>query len=582
MQQQTQPVTDYPCRSSSNAALDPTGMFRNRGRRVIAPSSAGGGVPVVQKNNECTVIPPSSSYATLSMTSPNDRVGHVVDDRQIINDLPQHTTIRVKSEEQSLMLSELQNMDAMNDDSIAPPSTLPSFRREDDVQPEIDHPPQQQSISLMNLSDSVNYSIQSSQHNDERLDNNSHNNDINRSNSMTNNSSEHEQLSTISSTASIMGSIIDNQGDEYSSSLTYEDVQLLAVKRRMMEDVDEVTDEENINKATSDDDDDDSLECHADNTDSFRSDEDNSTIIKESNTLLFQCEVANDIDVDQQKASNVIHVADFSSDPNAISKCRSASPNNAEHKSHLPQLEFRRGTSVMSAPSEAFLVENPFRRQNDETPSTPSDVFLNEPYAFLRKRSSERLKRLSPTKFQLSAASSSAIDKAVTTAGLLPQLARQCFSVEDTAVNDGTFLAPMPDLLSGSGGEVGGTPTTTTQKYYGLCSASFVIDEDDDQVEKENDYRLDYRPAFGATDFREFDVRKKQCHELSPSHRKSRTWNESLPKASSFDAWSPARGGVKKPLMEEIDTIVNSYNGEQRKYKNIEDWKVSDMCTVGN
>ena len=142
MQQQRQPVADYPSRSSSNAALDPTGMFRNRGRRVIAPSSSGG-VPV-QKKNECThtPIPLSSPYydATLSMTSPNDRVGHIVDDQQAHR-------MHAKSEEQSLIQqSGLQNI----------------------VQPEIDHPPQQQqSISLINLSDSVNYSIQSSQHNDE-------------------------------------------------------------------------------------------------------------------------------------------------------------------------------------------------------------------------------------------------------------------------------------------------------------------------------------------------------------------------------------------------------------------------------
>ena len=140
MQQQRQPVADYPSRSSSNAALDPTGMFRNRGRRVIAPSSSGG-VPV--QKNECTThqFPLSSSYydATLSMTSPNDRVGHIVDDQQAHR-------MHAKSEEQSLIQqSGLQNI----------------------VQPEIDHPPQQQSISLMNLSDSVNYSIQSSQHNDE-------------------------------------------------------------------------------------------------------------------------------------------------------------------------------------------------------------------------------------------------------------------------------------------------------------------------------------------------------------------------------------------------------------------------------
>jgi hypothetical protein len=365
-----------------------------------------------------------------------------------------------------------------------------------------------------------------------------------------NNNSEHKQLSTISSTASIMKSVIENHND-YSSLTTYEDVNLLAVKRRMMENVDEAIIEHD-NNATSYDNA--SLECHADNTDSFRSDEDNNSIIQESNTLLFQCEVANDnIGIDRQKSSNVIHVADFSSDLTDITKCRSANPNNDEQNSSssLPQLEFRPGTSVMSAPSEAFLVENPFRRQNDETPSTPSDTFLNEPYAFLRKRSSERLKRLSPTKFHLSAASSSAIDKAVTTAGLLPQLARQCFSFEDTAVNDGTFLAPMP-----------------------------ALHEDGDQSINEDDYRLDYRPAFGTTtDCREFDVRKKQCHE--PSHRKSRTWSESLPKASSFDAWSPARGGVKKPLMDEdTDTMIKSYKGEQRKYKNIEDWKVSDVCAV--
>lgn len=490
-------------------------MFRNRGRRAIAPSSSD--VPA-QTNNECTTLPPSSSsYATHSKNrgsiSSNDTVGHAVDDRQIINDVPQHTTIRVKPEEQSFMLSELQNIDVRNDTSL---------RREDDVQPEIDHPTQQQSISLMNLFDPVNYSIQSSQHNDERLYNNSHNNDINRSNSMTNNS-EHEHLSTVSSTASIMGSIIDNHGDEY-PSLTNEDVKLLAVERQMMQNVDdEITDDEHDNKATSDDND--SLECHADNTDSFRSNDDNNSIIKESNILVHEID-------------NVIMVADFSSDSTDIMKCRNASPNNTE------------GTSVTSAPSEAFLLENPFRRQNDNMPSTPSDAFLNEPYAFLKKRSSEGLKRLSPTKFQLSAASSNAIDKAVTTAGLLPQLARQCFSFEDTAVNDGTFLAPMPDLLSG-------------------------IDENDDQVLKEGDYRLDYRPAFGTTDFREFEVRKMQCHE--PSHRKSRTWSECLPKASSFDTWSPARGGVKKLLMEETDTIIKSYKGEQRKYKNIEYWKVSDM-----
>ena len=86
------------------------------------------------------------------------------------------------------------------------------------------------------------------------------------------------------------------------------------------------------------------------------------------------------------------------------------------------------------------------------------------------------MERLTPNRFQL-ASSSSVIDKAATTASLLPQFARQCFSFEDMTIHNDTFFV-MPEH-SHPGGEAssGGRhfrPPGHPHKYYGLLGvASF-------------------------------------------------------------------------------------------------------------
>lgn len=479
---------DDPKRAPS-PALDPTGMFRNRGRRVIAPRTQSSTLTLasrVQKQGGTLLAP--SPYDTPSKNDSNCHTilnvhGRRLGDTTTTNDESRPPRIKKlqQSEELRLMPADL-HIETIN--MVGGGGNCPEgpMRREE---PENDHP--HQSMSHMSRTDSANYSIDKKSEDTERENKQlySRNNiDTNIRNSM----------STVGATVSNMGSIIGN-GDY---SLVYDDVKSLAAKRRTIQDVEEIVGDAIVEDTHDSEHEHCSLECHADSTDSYLLE--HHSINVDDARLTERAAINNSVDELLRKTSNIVKVADFSDSTIAESNSESTqSQNNQEQDPSTFQSAFRRKVRGMS-----------------ET-SAPSEAFLSEPYAFLRKTSSERLKRVSPAKFQLSAASS-AIDKAVTTAGMLPQLARQCFSFEDTAVDDDTFLA-MPDQL-----------------------------------------HLAYRPAVGNL---------LSCGELpqldSPFRviRESQTWSGSLPQASSIDTWSP--------------TTQGGSNKVEKKKKNTEDWKKLEM-----
>ncbi|KAL7538680.1 hypothetical protein ACHAXR_009230 [Thalassiosira sp. AJA248-18] len=368
-------------------------------------------------------------------------------------------------------------------------------------EPEKDHPPQ----SLLNVSrigsSITQNNIDGHHQNNNDFDNNNHGQQqldssniiIMANHSRDSNDSVDQAHSTVGSTVSIMGSVT-GEGD-YSS--TYDEARLLAVKRRMMQDVEEALEE--------DDGDDEEEDYDDSKTDSENYNEDatNSDTIYDNNVTL------NTSADDSKDILNVSLECNADTDTSLLEDY----PLNEAIHLEDEELEQREGGHRNNAPSNVVKVadfSNPNKvdtnniqgKNNESTPTIPEE---ESPFRAAFRRSTqgmsnhlssqkmlavgvggpaESLKRLAatttPNKFHKRSASS-ALDKAATTASLLPQLARQCFSFEDTTVDDDNFLA-MPDhfhVVGGGGG--GGDGGSATHKYYGLSAvASFATSDHDD------------------------------------------------------------------------------------------------------
>ena len=386
--------------------------------------------------------------------------------------------------------------------------------------------------------------------------------------------------SAVGSTVSVMGSAA---GDGDRPSEHYDDAaRSLAVRMRMIRDVEEVSgggmmdededERENgesvANDSMHDNDDnlnDISLECHADTNTSYL--EDRSIIVDARSA---ERDADNNDSEDQsmndarwtERETNVVKVADFS-DSSTVDANSKIPPIHDIHGSHESQS--RQGQ------------ESPFRA------------------AFRRsaQEMSNRLPLMSPQMLS-AAAASSAMDRAATTASLLPQFARQCFSFEDTTVDDDVFLA-VPDRLRGGGGSSDGGHATT-HEYYGLSAvASFVVGEHDDDGSANDDDRH-CRAGSGAPPARESRSSSgRHAPSRNRSHlscggeldspfrviRESRTWGGDVPQSSSFDAWSTARGGANQHLGSGMNGTADSFPIEEGKRSSAEkDWKVSAVLNA--
>jgi hypothetical protein len=492
---------------------------------------------------------------------------------------------------------------------------------EEEEEPEIDHPPQ--SMSLMNVSNAggdnnISGHTQGNDADHEMLEGDDtapppRSSDICRRNVVINHRSNDSDdsaeraPSAVGSTVSVMGSAAGDDGDY--SSAQHDDARLLAVRMRMMQDVEEVSeggimDEEEderenygesaANDSTHDDDDnlnDISLECHADTNTSYVEDH---SIIADARSAERDADTSNNSEDRSmndagwtERETNVVKVADFSDSSTVVdANGRTPPPIHNIHVAHESQS--RQGQ------------ESPFRAAFRRSAQEMSNRLpLMSPQ--MLSAAAAAAAAATPGRFQRSAAASSAMDRAATTASLLPQFARQCFSFEDTTVDDDFFLAVPDRLRAGGGGGGGGGEGghATTHEYYGLSAvASFVVGEhdDDDDDGLTNDDDRHHRAGCGATAAHESRASSSGRHghsscggggELdSPFRviRESRTWGGDVPQSSSLDAWSRARGGPNQHLGGGINGTVDSCPIEKGKRNSAEKDRrvsaVSNACHI--
>lgn len=408
---------------------------------------------------------------------------------------------------------------------------------------------------------------------------------------------QHSPSSEIGSTVSVMGSII---GDNITEK--YDNERLLAVRRRMMQDVEEIQegeiddinycdDEEETGSAAEMHDENDllnvSLECNADTDTSLLEDYPLNT------SALFpveQPETNVSDDGDSEVSAEILHSNHGSRNPattsinNNNNKRESGSGSGGGGGSGSGSGSANESTETKKEQESPFRAA--FRRSAQEMSNRippMSTQMLSE--------------RLTPNRFQLASASS-AIDKAATTASLLPQFARQCFSFEDTTIDDDTFFV-MPEHLH-AGGELSGVyyHPQATHKYYGLSGvASFAtIDEGGDTSSKRNLPNNAHPPQQSGLSSGEPD---------SPFRviRHARTWNHhgqshmgetmnsqlgakdditylngNIRHASSFDPWS-TKSGLRKSsemLRREVPGAMHGavHNRSVSQASEAKDWKV--------
>jgi len=626
-------------------------MFRNRGRRVIA-GSRGNSVP----NNNNGVIPSTSTSPSPSppkkyqhcrnyshdpppmmpSVNNNSRNTHFDDEQHHLQAQSnfrtryEHSTSSSSSQPQmntrSKLLSEefvqseftthqsQENQSLLStkeeitkprdnfvdiDDSKHSPFTI---TKQEEL--EQDHPPQSLPNSggfitrrddkrnaQMIESGNIYYQNYKSHENDDK--------ELDKSNIMINHSHDSNDSenarSTVGSTVSIMGSIT-GEGD-YSSN--YDETKLLAMKRRMMQDVEEVSEDEDdyVNENSSknyttheneetanidtihDDTLNISLECNADTDTSLLEDYPN------NDDGMEQDEAIKNEDI-HRNASNVVKVADFSNSNN-IDVSSKNTINNINSTNN-------------NEPTTKKEQESPFRAAFRRSAQGMSNHLPPLSSQMLGAAPSESLKRLTPNRFHRATASS-AIDKAATTASLLPQLARQCFSFEDTTVDDDDFLA-IPDhfYLGGEGGH------STTHKYYGLSAvASYATSDNDDSSTVKNSAQTkgtqstDIETSTHASHL----SLKRNAPRWHPPHRTrlsygepdspfrtighSQTWNHhgqspmrelmkpqylpgSLRQTSSFDPWSPPSVGRRSSQRswkeQEVQLLSSNGDGDVKPF----------------
>ena len=507
-QQQQQPNT--PSRSTN---LDPTGMFRNRGRRVIntsmssPPPKSNTKVAVVTAQHSSHTQQPQQTTIILSSNANNNVNGKQRDQRtqQLAKEyLEKYGNGRSSSSRVVSVDATQQNNDGDDDDvgtnndksahdeiieSVAPSANISQAAtvadetvvnecddKDDDGENNDEHYSNGGEIEQNQLPNTAeahddpinNNSVCDDDDDDDDddkknefvptitleslqrfqyQDNNNHNpsnqlqtlckNNVDMiKQSLSNDSNDSEQChSAIGSTVSVMGSIV-GEGD-HSGSFGYDESRLLSVKRRMMQDVEEIAevdeDEDDDGDDTRDDENDrpkltssllnslsgngddvtqndndlnKSMECNAEETRNEESIEDN---VQSNN---------NNDDDSEQVADNATNNGGTAN----VNKVNNVEAANEIHDESPLRAAFRRKTKSMTS----------------SLPRSPLP----------------HLSALAPNRFHSSYAKT---EHAVAN-GL--KIAQHCFSFEDTTIDDSNFLI-MPE-----------SQQQTTHKYYGLSGAA--------------------------------------------------------------------------------------------------------------
>ena len=610
--------------------MDPTGMFRNRGRRTIRTSAQNGVLTSSQSSSSLSQSsssslspvknykrhggpPPTSpttqqqqgkyrsryehATTTLMSSSAQSTAQNSGTSDDVIGEGSHHSSHHMNQtlqREQERIISKDNQVD-MN----SMQNNINTERIIYEEEPENYHPPQStlpsdredQITTTQQYNIDNNIDAQSIENNEEPTQSDENNMQLNASNIIMNrsqdsindsiNSSEQYAHSAVGSTVSIMGSIV---GEEEGDDDGINETRLLAVKRRMMQDVQEVLEEEDQDEESEGANAEDamhstdtlntSLECNADT---------DTALLEDIDPTYHETDANSDQDVDnrQSEKSNVVKVADFSDKDNL----------GIDDKYTINNIIYDTTTTTHESPLRAAFRRSAQGMANHLPPLSSSSGTSGSPF-----------KRLTPNRFQRATASS-AIDKAATTASLIPQLARQCFSFEDTTVDDDHFLA-MPDQLHniniGSG--EGGQQQLATHKYYGLSAVASIDDCTTEQSHRNyapkwyppNRTRLSNNGEHGNNPFRVIrhsqtwdpDGRPSSMRKYSNDKRKetSNYFEGSLRQTSSFDPWSPqlSSGRVKPlgnkieqfPISEALDSTTQRLDNEKK------DWKVSFDCIL--
>ena len=580
-------------------------MFRNRGRRVIAsasPASATVGKQTIQQTTTSGIIPSSSSSQS---TSPSP---------EKMTNRQQHHHHKHQSLSSNLLTGEAMIFpqqqypehdrdSAIPRDEISVPSTSYGERV---VYDDKEMPPQYTSPTTVESSTTSSNKSQNFESATNRIGNfNERQNHydvadddtenegrttdesnilLNRSHETNSGSAEEQQhqdspSSDIGSTVSIMGSII---GDDNNTMEDYDNDRLLAVRRRMMQDVQEMQgvgtiDEVHNESKTCDDYNNDAEEVYtgseSENPDPIIHDD------REMLNVSLECNADTDTSLledyplnkdglyQDEDRETICHDDDGNSD---IGDEILESKYEAEMKNSTTDTNNHKWGSGSGTGSSSST--NDKQTRNTEQESQFRAAFRRSAQGMSNRlpMSTQLLsERLTPNRFQLASASS-AIDKAATTASLLPQFARQCFSFEDTTIDDDTFFVmPRDQYLQHADGEGSDRgyyhhhPQTPSHKYYGLSGvASFAtIDEGGASALFPSKTNPGLAPAGEPTSpFRV--IRHAQTwnhHGQSPTGEESNSHHGAkgnvtslygnIRHASSFDNWSPKSGRRKSSEM---------------------------------
>ena len=493
--------------------LDPTGMFRNRGRRVItasqSPNKKNYQRHTTQMNYDDS-MPTSTSNNNLAMAMAQQQIQGTRYDNVIssnansqpLNMSDNLSTMQSTQQSQQPQLPHTNNL--MENQSLEQ-----TMKQEE---PEKDHPPQSPLLDPNSIGATSDHSLtaQRMQNHDARQ--NDIQNEIlfgSNPNLITDGEKAH---STVGSTVSIMGSLA---GDGDYSSDKFDENKVRAVRQRMMQDVAEVLEEDeheeeggeeeysernsqaddkgdvtkvnlNITNTTLDisvDDNNNASEKEEDALNvSLEVNTDNDTSMLEENhcpvnEAIISPSLEDNLVIGQENGHHVVKVADFFNAKNHHT--------DNESKGAINNV-VNAGTNNQYAPTKNNgQGESPFRaafRRSAQGMSNHLPPLSSHKMLAGGGHTAESLKRLaSPDRLD---AASSAIDKAATTARMLPQVARQCFSFEDTTVDDDNFLA-RSDLLQDiirsecDDNEGGGQPQSSqSANYYGLSAIASFGDDD--------------------------------------------------------------------------------------------------------
>ena len=556
-------------------------MFRNRGRRVIASASAAAAAErrgrsdiqkILHHNTKNAGILSSSSQSQSSSPSPSpDKMAN--GQTYHYNKLNHHrrcqsSSSNVLNNGEEIMVSPQTEQEQQNEFSFASTPCGENIMNKEDggmlSQEKITNDPPHLQSALSPTDPSHNCGNHSQQvqsstvidymgvnNEDDEYETNNGNDEQQQQQQ---HHHHHSPSSDIGSTVSIMGSVIgDNMGD-------YDNKRLLEVQRRMMNDVEEIDEEgvidEMYNECSCDDQNDEnvtksesentdqrihdesellnvSLECNADtdtslledyplNNDVLSADEERESTIREDGNSEIGAEIL-DSKHDAASINSINYNKWGSGSGSGIGSNNSTNEKQTRKEQESPfRAAFRRSAQGMS----------------NRLPPISAQL-LSE--------------RLTPNRFQLASASS-AIDKAATTASLLPQFARQCFSFEDTTIDDDTFFV-MPLHTGGEGSGGYHFNQQATHKYYGLSGvASFAtIDErGDSSTEKagllSGEPDSPYRIIRHARTWNHHGQSSPTGEVINSHHGAQddiRCFHGNINHTSSFDPWSPKSSRTK-------------------------------------